>query len=234
MERRCGSLLLVIGLSLMGPTAMAQDARGTEIIERALQSKPDIDAGKRIYREQCANCHGANGFGNAEEVIPALAGQLPIYVIKQLVDMSEGDRESASMHRIAARKALTTPQALSDVARYLGGLNPNPRPETGDGARLALGKRYYQGLCAYCHGAQGGGNEAHATPALRRQHYSYLLMQMRELSAGHRYSVDDEVLDMLQRLPYDQLTAVADYVSRLPSVDESPVNSERAPAKQPH
>lgn len=137
------------------------------------------------------------------------------------------------MHRIAAKKSMSTQQALSNVARYLGTLDPNPEPETGDGTQLALGKRHYQGLCAFCHGAQGGGNEPHSMPALRRQHYSYLMMQMRELSMGHRYSVNPEILDMLQNLSYDQLTAIADYASHLPMTGGTPVQSEQAqPAPQ--
>lgn len=221
---------MVIAAMLAG-AAVGQEIRSTEIIERALQAKPDTEAGKRVYREHCIACHGAQAHGNANNVVPALAGQLPIYVIKQLVDLAEGERAAADMHRIAAKKPLSTPQGLSDIAGYLATLDPNPKPETGDGAQLAMGKRYYQGLCAYCHGAQGGGNEAHATPALRRQHYSYLLMQMRDLSADHRYSVDVEIVDMLQQLPYDQLSAIADYASRLPIANDAIVNGEQEPAE---
>lgn len=217
--------------ALLAASVMAQEPRSTEIIERALQAKADTDAGKKVYREHCSSCHGAHAYGNADEVIPALAGQLPIYVIKQMVDLAEGARTSADMHRIAARRPVSTPQGLSDIASYLGSLDPNPKPQTGDGSQLAMGKRYYQGLCAYCHGAQGGGNEEHATPALRRQHYSYLLMQMRDLSTEHRYSVDIEIVDALQRLSYDQLTAIADYASRLPMAGDVLVNSERQAPK---
>jgi cytochrome c553 len=217
--------LSIIALMLASP-AVGQDMRSTDIIERALQAKPDTEAGKKVYGEHCAGCHGPQAYGNANEVIPALAGQLPIYIIKQLVDLAEGARGSEDMHRIASKKPLSTPQGLRDVASFLGTLDPNPKPETGDGAQLAMGKRFYQGLCAYCHGAQGGGNEAHATPALRRQHYSYLLQQMRDLSAEHRYSVDVAIVDTLQRLSYDQLSAMADYASRLPLVGDTLAHSE--------
>lgn len=223
--------LCVLIASMLASPAGGQDVRSTEIIERALRAKPDTAAGKRIYGEHCVACHGAEGYGNADQVIPALAGQLPIYVIKQLVDLSERSRTSADMHRIVAKKPLTTPQVLRDIATYLGTLDPNPKPETGDGTQLAMGKRYYRGLCAYCHGAQGGGNEAHATPALRRQHYSYLLMQMRDLSADHRYSVDIEIVDTLQQLSYDQLSAIADYASRLPMAGSSVVDSGHRPSQ---
>lgn len=236
MNRLSASLLpMVICASMIGGAAAAQGMRSTELIERALQAKPDTDAGKKIYLEHCSACHGAEAYGNADQVVPALAGQLPIYVIKQLVDLAEGGRTSADMHRIAAKKPLTTPQGLRDIATYLGTLDPNPKPETGDGSQLAMGKRYYQGLCAYCHGAQGGGNEAHATPALRRQHYSYLLMQMRDLSMEHRYSVDVAIVETLQRLSQDQLAAIADYASRLPTSGKTLVDSEpgRSKSAQP-
>jgi cytochrome c553 len=227
-----GSLptLSMLIVSMLAAPAVGQEFRSTEIIERALKAKPDTVAGKRVYDEHCIACHGAQAYGNAGEVVPALAGQIPIYVIKQLVDLAEGGRTSADMHRIAAKKPLSTPQGLSDIAGYLSSLDPNPQPETGDGKQLAMGKRYYQGLCAYCHGAQGGGDEAHATPALRRQHYSYLLMQMRDLSSDHRYSVDVAIVDTLQRLSYDQLRAISDYTSRLPLVGDTLVHSEQRPS----
>lgn len=226
--------LLILVAALPSNPAVGEEERSTEIIERALQAKPVTAAGKKTYREHCSVCHGEQAYGNAGEVIPALAGQLPIYLIKQLVDLAEGGRASTDMHRVASKKLLSTPQGLSDIAGYLGSLGPNPKPETGDGAQLATGKRYYQDMCGYCHGAQGGGNEAHATPALRRQHYSYLLMQMRDLAADHRLSVDVAVIDMLQQLPYDKLTAIADYASRLPLANDSLVNAERTVPKTTH
>lgn len=88
---------------------------------------------------------------------------------------------------------------------------------SGDGKNLADGKRYYEGLCAFCHGKDGEGNEQHATPSLQRQHYSYLLMQSRRLAVGHRYSVPIEVIEVLEKVPFDQLMAIADYASRLPA-----------------
>lgn len=221
---------LITIVSMAVSAAVAQEIRSVDLIKRARHATPDPAAGQRLYAEHCAICHGAGANGNAGEVIPSLAAQLPVYLIKQLVDFSEDERESANMHRVAARKALSTPQALSDVAGYLGQLAPNPRPEMGDGTKLALGKRRYQELCAFCHGSQGEGNEAHATPALRRQHYSYLMMQTRELSMQHRYAVNPEIIDLLQRLSYDDLTAIADYTSRLPAGNITAARSEPASA----
>jgi cytochrome c553 len=201
---------------LFSHVAVGQAGRSEELIERALALPPNARSGKDLFDEHCAACHGPRAHGDAGNVIPALAAQLPIYLIKQLVDMSEGGREVPEMHRVASRKALTAPQSIRDLATYVSRLPRNSAPEHGDGNDIATGRRYYQGLCAFCHGEQGEGNDAHATPAVRGQHYSYLLAQMRKLSAMHRYSVNVEIVEALEGLPFDRATAVADYMSRLP------------------
>jgi cytochrome c553 len=208
--------IAVLVFALIARSAAAQTERGTEIIERALAAQPDQRAGARIFLERCASCHGTTAHGSADPVTPALAGQQVLYLIKQMVDFAEGDRSEPEMHRIVALKDLSTPQALRDVSSYLHGLPGNTQPETGDGKNLAAGQRYYDGLCAYCHGKRGEGNEQHATPALQGQHYSYLLMQSRRLAVGHRYSVPVEVIQALEKVPFDELMAIADYASRLP------------------
>lgn len=211
-----GAAIAAAVLMVSGLPAAAQPDRRIELIERALALEPNQRAGAALYREHCASCHGRRARGDARRVIPALAGQLSLYLIKQLVDVAEGERVS-EMHRAVARKPLSTPRAIRDVAAYLSALARNPEPEVGDGTQLALGKRSYEGLCAFCHGAQGEGNEEHATPALQGQHYSYLLMQARLLSVGHRYSVDPTIAETLRTLSYDYLAAIADHASRLPT-----------------
>jgi cytochrome c553 len=208
--------IVVVVLALATHSAAAQTERANALIERAMALPGDASNGESLYKSLCASCHGAQAYGNAATVTPSLAGQLRLYLVKQLVDFAEGDRTAPEMHRVVALKRLTSPQAVSDVATYLHNLSANLRPEVGEGKDLAAGKRYYDGLCAYCHGANGEGNEQHATPSLQHQHYSYLLMQSRRLAVGHRYSVPIEVIQVLEKLPFEQLTAIADYASRLP------------------
>ena len=208
---------MLIVLALVTSSVAAQTQRGTEIIERALATQPHQGDGARIYREHCISCHGRDAYGSSDPVTPSLAGQQTLYLIKQMADFGEGDRAAPEMHRVVALKELSTPQGLRDVASYLHALPGNTQPETGDGKDLAAGKRNYDGLCAYCHGQRGEGNQQHATPSLQRQHYSYLLMQSRRLAVGHRYSVPVEVIEVLEKVPFDTLMAIADYASRLPA-----------------
>ena len=209
--------LVAVALALVTRSAAAQTERGIALIEQTLAAKPDKHHGARLYRELCSSCHGKKAYGGASPVTPSLAGQVRLYLIKQLVDFAEGDRTEPEMHRVVALQQLSTPQAMSDVATFLTDLPANPRPEAGDGSALVAGKRYYEGLCAFCHGPVAQGNAGRATPALSRQHYSYLLMQSRRLAVGHRYSVPIEVIEGLEKVSFDELRAIADYTSRLPA-----------------
>lgn len=209
------SLVALVVVLLLGELAMAQTRRSVELIDRALELWPDSFRGRALYQEHCASCHGVHAHGDTSAVVPALAGQWPAYVIKQLADIAEGQRTAPEMHKVIAIKAMSTPQALSDVAGYLGSLDPNSEPELGDGDKLALGKRNYEALCSSCHGQQGAGDAKQATPALRGQNYAYLLMRMRDIATGHGSTLDITVTESLEQLTYDQLTAVADYASRL-------------------
>jgi cytochrome c553 len=209
----------VLVLVLTSRTAAAQAERSNELIEQSLALQGDVANGASLYKSLCASCHGPKAFGNPATVTPSLAGQLPLYLIKQIVDFAEADRTAPEMHRVVSLKQLVSAQSIRDVATYLAGLPPNPEPEVGEGKNVADGKRYYNGLCAFCHGSSAAGNEQHATPALQHQHYSYLLMQSRRLAVGHRYSVPVEVVQVLGELPFDQMTAIADYLSRMPAKD---------------
>jgi cytochrome c553 len=221
--------LAIVGIVAMfaASGAGAQTVRGAEIVDRALSLTADARNGQVLYRDLCQSCHGVDARGDAEWVMPALAGQVDSYLIKQLADFAEGARTDPEMHRVVARKRLVTPQALRDVAGYLSALPRNDRPELGDGRQLAEGKRVYDGLCIQCHGAQGEGDRANAVPALQRQHYAYLIAQIRSLAAGHRYAVELGVESALKRLSYDELTAVADYASRLPHAVVTPTDQRQ-------
>lgn len=209
--------LAAAALAFWVGSAAGQTRRGMEIIDRTLALMPQASAGAALYREACASCHGSGAQGNAAQIVPALAGQLQHYLIKQLADFAEGDRASADMHRVMAAKRLTSLQSIRNVAAYLSELPPVGRPELGDGKQLAVGRRVYERLCIECHGRNAQGDARYAVPSLRRQHYSYLLSQIRTLAVGHRYSVDIGVVNALERLSYDELTAVADYLARLPA-----------------
>jgi cytochrome c553 len=202
---------------LMMPLASQASPRTLELYDGVASLVPVVKHGATLYRRHCAACHGRRAFGDARKTVPALAGQVEPYLLKQLVDFVELDRGTPEMHRLMARRELGQPQAWRDIAAFLAGLPRTKRPEVGDGRNLVRGARSYGDFCAFCHGAVGEGIEGAPIPALRGQHYSYLLLQLRSFDTDHRLNVDAPLGEHMTGLSRDDLQGIADYLARMPS-----------------
>jgi cytochrome c553 len=203
-------------LALLGsPSAVAAPARVDQLVRSALQLDANASQGAALFLRNCARCHGQGAIGDSRNVIPALAAQREAYLIKQLADFAELEREGQEMHAVVARAALSEPQAWADVAAYLARLPATEFPETADGEGVELGEAIFQEQCASCHDDDARGDDDGFVPSLRDQHYSYLVRQTRALAAAHRLNVDADLVRFIDSLDTDEMTAVADYLSRL-------------------
>lgn len=212
--RAVHSLGLALAL-LLGTAVQASPLRVDQQVRSALQLDQHAERGARLYAEHCAACHGPQALGSPLEVVPALAGQRKAYLIKQLADFTELERAGTEMHKVAARRAIAQPQAWADLAGYLNGLPPLRFPETGEGGGIELGEAIFQEQCASCHDQDARGDDDGFVPALRDQHYSYLVRQIRSLGASHRLNVDADLVRFLDSLDSEEMSAVADYLSRM-------------------
>ena len=70
-----------------------ETAPGFDAYARLLQSKQlmqiprapgDIEKGQKLYRKECASCHGREGWGDIEKAVPLLAGQYTNYLWRQV------------------------------------------------------------------------------------------------------------------------------------------------------
>ncbi|HET9448652.1 MAG TPA: c-type cytochrome [Steroidobacteraceae bacterium] len=208
--------LALFALTLLGAaTVVAAPARVDQLVRRALQLDANASRGAALYLQNCARCHGQGAIGDARNVVPALAAQREAYLIKQLADFAELERESSEMHAVIARAAVNEPQAWADLAAYLARLPATEFPETADGEGVELGEAIFQEQCASCHEEDARGDDDGFVPSLRDQHYSYLVRQTRALAASHRLNVDPDLVRFIDSLDTDEMTAVADYLSRL-------------------
>ncbi len=199
---------------LSASPARAATARVDQLIQDALSLEPDSRQGAAVYQQQCQRCHGGGAAGDADNVVPALAGQRESYLVKQFADFTEFERGAREMHSVLAKAALSELQVWANLARYLSSLPPARSTETGNGGGARLGAKLFAGQCASCHMDDAGGDQEGFVPSLRSQHYSYLLQQMRSLAASHRRNVDDDVAVLLDDLETEDLTALADYLSQ--------------------
>jgi cytochrome c553 len=200
---------------LCAAPAPATEQRVDDLVHTARSLDAVPKRGKSIFRRECRQCHGADALGDKTRGIPALAGQRQAYLIRQLADFAEQDRDSAEMHGVLARTRLRQPQVWADLAAYLNGLPVNVKPEHGDGKWLELGEGIFREQCASCHEEDARGDDDGFVPSLRNQHYSYLLRQMHGLADDHRRNVDQELVLFLANLKEDEQKGLADYLSRM-------------------
>lgn len=137
----------------------------------------------------CAGCHGDKGI-SPSPTYPSLAGQLPTYLYKQLLDYANDDRQDPMMNGIA--KGLSQ-QDAADLAAWFGSQEPAFRSrslmehekaknlvKTGDADRLLP-------PCEVCHGNDGNG-QVMDMPALAGQGAEYTSATLKAFKTGVRHN----------------------------------------------
>ena len=190
----------------------ADDARA-ELLQAA-RLTPNITHGSALF-ETCAACHGRDGLGASDGSVPAVAGQHGSVLLKQLVDFRHGNRWDFRMEEHAKQHFLGTPQDIADVAAFVNQLDGGNQRGTGDGIHAADGARIFGARCAACHGHDGAGNARQAIPRLGGQHYAYLMRQMYDAVDGRRPTLQQVHPRKIEPLDFEQVRAVADYLSRI-------------------
>jgi cytochrome c553 len=206
-------LLRVVCLLLFAPGIALAAAPARSEYQAALRATPDFEHGAVLFA-QCVVCHGAEGQGLPDGSTPRIAGQHFRVLVKQLVDFRYGKRWDFRMEQRANRH-LGAFQDIADVASYL---SQQPRKGSGgtvSGDTLAQGADLYGANCASCHGAQGEGDDDEAVPMLAGQHPAYLLRQMYDAVDGRRPTLTQLHAQRIKPLDFEQLRAMADFLSRL-------------------
>jgi cytochrome c553 len=52
----------------------------------------DVEAGRKFYKQECASCHGQDGYGDDNKGIPQLVGQYSLYLLKQVENIRTAER----------------------------------------------------------------------------------------------------------------------------------------------
>lgn len=160
--------------------------------------------------EPCAQCHGANGRSQIQD-IPSLAGQPADFITIQMIVLREGLRNAPAMQPFAAGKS---DQDIQDIAAYFASLPPGP-PDDRRPLNQALfaagqalsGPRH----CATCHVSDYGGRAQ--IPRVAAQREDYLLHAMTQYRDGLRAGPDTQMNGAVQGLSDADLTALAHYLS---------------------
>lgn len=217
MNRRTPCLLVLTSVLAACAATGSSTASGVESareeLAAATRATPDVARGEALFRD-CAVCHGASGNGTDDGSVPRIAGQHFKVLVKQLVDYRHEKRWDIRMEHYAGRRLLQDSQSIADVAAYTAGLGREMPRNVGDGTLVEHGAGVYARGCAQCHGSKGEGDNRTTTPRLAGQHYEYLLRQMHDGVDGRRPNFSSSHIRLLAKLQHDDLTGVADYLSR--------------------
>jgi cytochrome c553 len=215
---------LLIFLIAAWPVLALGAATATSDLQRATSAKPDIQHGDELFI-QCVSCHGGKGAGQENGNTPRIAGQHYSVLLKQLVDFRHHKRWDFRMEEHADQHHLETPQDIADVAAYVNQLEVGSAPGVGDGIHASDGALIFGAKCASCHGASGAGDAKHSVPRLAGQHYGYLVRQMYDAVDGRRPTLQLVHSKKIEPLDFEQVRAVADYLSRVGWQTEAPDRS---------
>jgi cytochrome c553 len=78
-----------------------------------------------------------------------------------------------------------------------------------------LGKELYEKGCVACHGKSGEGDKEEFYPVIAGQHYMYLLRQMREIQAGRRHNVNQNMIKSTATFSDNNLQEISAYLASL-------------------
>ena len=166
-----------------------------------VRAADDIEA----KAQACAACHGNKGVPTDPKSIPVIWGQEQSYLMKQLRDFRNGERQSAVMSPLAKNLAEGD---LRPMAAYFAA---KPWPKRRAAAKPpAAPKSIAQ--CQACHQANfEGGMPA---PRLAGLSYEYLVGSMRAFATEQRTNNLD-MPKFMQMLSEKERSAIARYVSAL-------------------
>lgn len=157
----------------------------------AADDAPVIPDDDLVY---CTVCHGVQVGGNANLAAPRLSALSAWYVERQLRAFRNGWR-GAHQDDVAGQEMRPMAEFLSNdgierAAAYVEAAESAAPAPTIDGD-AARGEALY-GSCAACHGADGEGNEALASPALVGLDDWYQLTQLKNFRGGIRGNQPDD------------------------------------------
>lgn len=186
-------------------------------------AKPDMAKGEKVAKQVCAACHAGDG-NSAVAANPKLAGQIPEYLHKQLVNFKpqggkKAERDNAVM---AGMVASLSDGDMRDVATYYAAQKLRPavaasKELAAQGQKLWRGGNAASGVpaCAGCHGPDGAGIPSQF-PRLSGQFAEYVESQLKLFRAGGRANDANGMMrGVAARMSDQEIKAVAEYAAGL-------------------
>ena len=128
------------------------------LLEEVSATMPDLALGARLYRRDCAICHGADGEGASG---PALSNKVFLRTVEPgyIYHMLAEGREDTAMGSYGHYDALETASVIAYIKSWRSG-KALSSPALPSERSARKGREVYAVQCSRCHGKRGEGNLA--------------------------------------------------------------------------
>lgn len=183
----------------------------------------DAAKAQNIASQVCAACHAGDG-NSPTPANPKIAGQIPEYTHKQLLDFkAQGGKKPARESPIMMGMVANLSEAdMKGLAAYYAGQKLKPAAAA-DKNLAAIGQKLWRGgnaasgvpACAGCHGPNGAGIPAQY-PRVAGQYAEYIAAQLKAFKEGARANDPNGMMrGVASRLTDREIRAVAEYAAGL-------------------
>jgi mono/diheme cytochrome c family protein len=196
------------------------------ISNSSLLTKKDhkaIEAGEKIYQQQCFACHGENGKGEGAKEGTAINNQyfLNTYSDKDIFNQVKYGREGTVMPAYGSN---LSEEDLNNVVAFIRNWQKKSiemdSPEKISG-NLENGRKKYELFCATCHGIDGAGKKKMGTVLTSPQKSLYTTDEQLWKSTAYgreetRMGPSLKGLDGVRQLSESDITDIVSYIKTLP------------------
>jgi sulfide dehydrogenase cytochrome subunit len=164
--------------------------------------------------EVCDECHGANGMGNGDPMVPIIAGIPAGHIVESIFAYVDGARRCVNSPRMCETVAALSETEVAEVSAYYARMERGFSREPFDKRLASEGAVLHRKYCRRCHFPPEHEDVAYAVGIpLEGQHSKYILFAIEAYRTGDRESLLEKMDEKLDKLKDGDLTKLVNYYS---------------------
>lgn len=170
--------------------------------------------------DACAECHGADGMGQGNPMVPVIAGIPAGHIEEAIFAYVDGARLCVREPRMCETVAALSEDEVAEFAEYYAGKPRGSSEEIFDKGLAAQGKVLHQRHCSGCHLPPDHEDVEYAVGIpLHGQRSEYLRYAIEAYFGLDREALLKAMADEIQKLKAGDLGALVNYYSSYRSID---------------
>jgi sulfide dehydrogenase cytochrome subunit len=164
--------------------------------------------------EVCDECHGTDGMGGSDPMVPVVAGIPTGHIEESIFAYVDGARLCVNAPRMCETVAVLSESEVAEVSEYYAQMVRGSSGEEFDIALAAEGAVLHQKYCARCHLPPEDEHVAYAIGIpLEGQRSKYLLFALETYFTGDRESLVEKMDEKMEMLNDGDLNKLVNFYS---------------------